>query len=207
MQNLNFMIKIKNILLLFMIFINIAYLDDLTLEQIEKIKEVTEDVNKAPDFTLNSIHSSDNTFLDSTYTLSEMKDKVVLINFWATWCGPCRLEIPDFNELYDKYNSRGFEILGISISDTKDQLMNFLNAYKIDYPVLYGGQNEMQKVLSDYGGIYSIPISVLIDKNNQILRVYPGAILKKYDPNMYADLIYNIEISVNKINEDENLND
>ena len=207
MQNLNFMIKIKNILLLFMIFINIAYLDDLTLEQIEKIKEVTEDVNKAPDFTLNSIHSSDNTFLDSTYTLSEMKDKVVLINFWATWCGPCRLEIPDFNELYDKYNSRGFEILGISISDTKDQLMNFLNAYKIDYPVLYGGQNEMQKVLSDYGGIYSIPISVLIDKNNQILRVYPGAILKKYDPNMYADLIYNIEISVNNINEDENLND
>ena len=57
----------------------------------------------------------------------------------------------------------------------------------------------MQKVLSEYGGIYSIPISVLIDKNNQILRVYPGAILKKYDPNMYADLIYNIEISIDPI--------
>ena len=203
MQNLNFTSKMKNILLILPFFLNIVYLDDLTSEQLEKIKEVTEDVNKAPDFTLNSIQSVGEKFSDSTYTLSEMKDKVVLINFWATWCGPCRLEIPDFNELYDKYHSRGFEILGISISDTKEQLINFLNAYKIDYPVLYGKQNEMQKVLSEYGGIYSIPISVLVDKNNQILRVYPGAILKKYDPNMYADLIYNIEISINPIKEDK----
>jgi thiol-disulfide isomerase/thioredoxin len=200
MQKVSFMIRI-NLLLSLIFFINFIYLDELSPDQIKKIEEVTQDVNKAPDFTLSSIQSFNNEIIDSSYTLSKMEDKVILINFWATWCGPCRLEIPDFNELYSKYNSRGFEILGVSISDTKDALLNFLKAYKIDYPVLYGKQNEMQKMLSDYGGIYSIPISILVDKNNQILRVYPGAILKQYDPNMYADLIYNIEMSIDEVNE------
>ena len=200
MQKVSFMIRI-NLLLSLIFFINFIYLDELSPDQIKKIEEVTQDVNKAPDFTLSSIQSFNNEIIDSSYTLSKMEDKVILINFWATWCGPCRLEIPDFNELYSKYNSRGFEILGVSISDTKDALLNFLKAYKIDYPVLYGKQNEMQKMLSDYGGIYSIPISILVDKNNQILRVYPGAILKQYDPNMYADLIYNIEMSIDEVDE------
>ena len=118
---------------------------------------------------------------------------MILINFWATWCGPCRLEIPDFNDLYKKYNDKGFEILSISIQDTKEQLKNFLKAYKMDYPVLYGTPSQVQKVVMDYGGVYSIPTSFLIGKNNKIERIYPGAILKQYDPNMYADLIYKIE--------------
>ena len=202
MQKVSFMIRV-NLLLSLIFFINFIYLDELSPDQIKKIEEVTQDVNKAPDFTLSSIQSFNNEIIDSIYTLSKMEDKVILINFWATWCGPCRLEIPDFNELYSKYSSRGFEILGVSISDTKDALLNFLKAYKIDYPVLYGKQNEMQKMLSDYGGIYSIPISILVDKNNQILRVYPGAILKQYDPNMYADLIYNIEMSIDEVYKDK----
>ena len=71
----------------------------------------------------------------------------VLVDFWAEWCGPCRMEIPDFNELYKKYSDKGLEILGVSISDTKDQLVNFLKAYAIDYPVLYGNQIDMQKII------------------------------------------------------------
>ena len=163
---------------------------ELSQEQINKVKEVTNDINKASNFSLKSVIE------DSTYTLSNMNDKVILINFWATWCGPCRMEIPDFNELYKKYSDKGLEILGVSISDTKDQLVNFLKAYAIDYPVLYGNQIDMQKIIMDYGGVYSIPMSFLIGKNNEIKRVYPGAILKQYDPNMYSDLIYTIETSL-----------
>jgi len=170
--------------------LSIIYSSDITNEQLDKIKEVTNDINIAKNFSLKSVVK------DSSYTLSNMKDKVILINFWATWCGPCRMEIPDFNELYKKYSDKGLEILGISISDTKEQLVNFLKAYTINYPVLYGSQGDMQKVIIDYGGVYSIPMSFLIGKNNEIKRIYPGAILKQYDPNMYSDLIYTIETSL-----------
>ena len=177
--------------ILFFVLITFCYHQELTNDQLDKIKQVTKSVNKAPNFSLKAVS-------DSLYVLDEMKGKVVLVNFWAIFCGPCRLEIPDFNELYEKYNKRGFEILGISTTDTKQNLEKFLKAYKMDYPVLYGTSNEIQKVTSAYGGIYSIPQSFLIDKSGEIIRAYPGAILKDYNPNMYADLIFNIEASLNK---------
>ena len=127
-----------------LLLLSLSFSEKIPDDLLNKLKEVTQDVNKASDFTLKSVNT------DSIYTLSKMKDKVVLINFWATWCGPCRMEIPDFNELYEKYPREEFEILGISISDTPEQLKNFLKAYKIDYPVLYGNQNEMQKIIIDY---------------------------------------------------------
>jgi peroxiredoxin len=117
------------------------------------------------------------------------------------------MEIPDFNELHEKYSSKGFEVLGVSISDTKDQLIKFLKAYKVDYPILYGDQTVMQKIISDYGGVYSIPMSFLLGKNNQIKRVYPGAILKQYDPNMYSDLIFNIESALSENNKENKSSD
>ena len=179
------------------------YSEELSKDLLDKIELATEDVNKAPDFSLKSIQSKINdgkiTFTDSVYTLSKMENKVILLNFWATWCGPCRLEIPDFNDLYEKYNEKGLEILGLSIQDTKEQLQNFSNVYTIEYPLLYGSQIEIQKLSMDYGGIYTITVSILIGPENEILRFYPGAILKQYDPNMYADLIYNIESSISKL--------
>ena len=183
--------KYANFILILFTLVTLSYNQELTKDQIDKIKEITENVNKAPNFSLKSVS-------DSLYVLDEMKGKVVLLNFWAIFCGPCRLEIPDFNDLYDKYNKRGFEILGISTIDTKQNLEKFLKAYKMDYPVLYGTPQEIQNVTSAYGGIYSIPQSFLIDKNGEIIRAYPGAILKDFNPNMYADLIYNIEASISK---------
>ena len=126
-------------------------------------------------------------------TLNDLRGSVVLINFWATWCGPCRMEIPDFNELYKKYNDKGLEILSISISDSYQQLIKFKNAYNMFYPILYGNQKDMMKIQRDYGGIHSIPISFLINKKGEIIRVYPGAIIKQFDPNIYTDLILHIE--------------
>ena len=67
---------------------------------------------------------------DSIITLSSFKGDVVLLNFWATWCGPCIAEIPEFNDLYEQYNSKGFEIIGVSISDNFNQLKKFTNKIK-----------------------------------------------------------------------------
>ena len=131
--------------------------------------------------------------VDKTITLENLRGKVVLINFWATWCGPCRMEIPDFNELYKKYNDKGLEILSISISDSYEQLIKFKNAYNMFYPILYGDQKVMMKIQREYGGIYSIPMSFLINKKGEIIRVYPGAIIKQFDPNIYTDLVLHIE--------------
>ena len=139
------------------------------------------------------ITNEDNMSFDSSITLDSLRGKVVLINFWATWCGPCRLEIPDFNELYNKYNEQGLEVLAISISDSREPLLKFKNAYNIFYPILYGNQYEMSKIQMEYGGVYSIPMSFLIDKYGEVIRVYPGAIIKQFDPSMYTDLVMNIE--------------
>ena len=158
----------------------------INLSQKEKIKQALQDINKAPDFTLQSID-------DSSYTLSEMKEKVILINFWATWCGPCRMEIPEFNELQKSYHEKGLEILGISVSDNKNQLKNFAKSFAVDYPLLYGSAKEMSKIMRDYDGVYAVPSSFLIGKNGKIVWKYPGAILKNYDPHTFADLVYRIE--------------
>ena len=158
----------------------------ITLSQEEKVKKVLQDINKAPDFTLQALN-------DSSYTLSKMAGKVVLINFWATWCGPCRMEIPEFNELYKSYHEKGFEILGISIDDNKKQLKNFAKSFAVDYPLLYGSARDMNKVMKDYGGVYAVPSSFLIGKEGSIIWSYPGAILKLYDPQTFAALVYEIE--------------
>ena len=158
----------------------------INISQKEAVKQVLQDINKAPDFTLTALN-------DSSYTLSDLTGKVVLINFWATWCGPCRMEIPEFNELHESYKERGFEILGISVSDSKKQLQNFSKSFIVDYPLLYGNTKNMNKIMRDYGGVYAVPSSFLIGKNGSIIWSYPGAILKNYDPQTFSDLVYKIE--------------
>ena len=128
-------------------------------------------------------------------SLSNLRGKVILINFWATWCGPCIMEIPDFNELYKKYSEDDFEILGISISDSKKQLIKFKNSYNIFYPLLYGDQYQMNKIQMEYG-VYAVPMSLLINKKGEVIRMYPGAIVKQFNPQMYLDLVSQIENAV-----------
>ncbi len=162
-----------------------------SLSQKEALNKVLGDINKAPDFTLTAMN-------DSIYTLSKLEGKVVLINFWATWCGPCRMEIPEFNEMHKIYHERGLEILGISVSDNKKQLKNFAKSFAVNYPLLYGGAREMNKIMKDYGGVYAVPSSFLVGKNGNIVWSYPGAILKNYDPQTFATLLYEIEKELKK---------
>ena len=162
-----------------------------SLSQKEALKKVLGDINRAPDFTLTAMN-------DSIYTLSKLEGKVVLINFWATWCGPCRMEIPEFNEMHKSYHEKGLEILGISVSDNKKQLKNFAKSFAVDYPLLYGGAREMNKIMKDYGGVYAVPSSFLVGKNGNIVWSYPGAILKNYDPQTFATLVYEIEKELKK---------
>jgi len=129
-------------------------------------------------------------------------NKVVLINFWATWCGPCRMEIPEFNELYKSYHEKGLEILGISVSDNKKQLKNFTKSFAVDYPLLYGSARDMNNIMKDYGGVYAVPSSFLIGKEGSIIWSYPGAILKLYDPQTFSALVYKIEKELKHVTSD-----
>jgi peroxiredoxin len=166
---------------------------EISDEQKKAIAALTQLINTAPDFTLESL-------ADSSYTLSKMKNQVILLNFWATWCGPCRMEIPDFNELYAEHHKDGFEILGIAMDGSKRSLKNFQKSYKMDYPVLYGKARSLNKISNAYGGVMALPTSVLIGRNGKIIKTYPGAILKNYNPEMYAAFIYEVEkaLSVGK---------
>ena len=114
-------------------------------------------------------------------SLSDYRGKVVLLDFWATWCPPCRKGIPDLVELKEKYGEKGVEIIGISLDGitrggaTKDEVIPFIKEYGINYPIVEGDMNISQQ----YGGIRSIPTSFVIDKEGYIISYYQGLIPKE----------------------------
>jgi cytochrome c biogenesis protein CcmG/thiol:disulfide interchange protein DsbE len=126
------------------------------------------DPSKAPDFTLLNLH-------DESVNLSEYKGRVVLINFFATNCPPCRAEIPDFICLQDKYGSKGFAAIGISVDQNGKRILpGFVKASGINYPILLA----TPKVIEDYGNVYALPVSFLIDRNHRILKHYTGMVTR-----------------------------
>lgn len=107
--------------------------------------------------------------------LSDYKGKVVILDFWATWCPPCRKGIPDLVELKKKYGSKGVEIIGISVDqETKPDVVPFIKEYGINYPIVYGNTSVYQQ----YGGIRAIPTSFIIDKEGKVVASYEGLISK-----------------------------
>ncbi len=101
--------------------------------------------------------------------LSDFKGNVVILNFWATWCPPCRMEIPSFIELYKKYKNDGLTIIGVAI-DNEVKVKNFVKDNNINYPVLIADETTIMK----YGGIRGIPTTFIIDKNGNIKNQYVG---------------------------------
>ncbi len=117
----------------------------------------------APDFTLKDIEGKDIKFVD-------FKGQVVIIDFWATWCGPCRIMIPGLITLQDQYASREFKIIGISTDRTSDIVASFAKENKINYLLLMADE----KVTNDYGGILAIPTTFVIDKKGVVRYSYVG---------------------------------
>jgi cytochrome c biogenesis protein CcmG/thiol:disulfide interchange protein DsbE len=119
----------------------------------------------APDFTLASVGGG-------SKTLSEYKGKVVMLNFWATWCGPCKREIPDFIEMQEAYREKGFEIVGVSLDDpnAREAVAAFVKNEGINYDVVYGDGNVAQA----YGGVRSIPTTFLIDRDGMVVSSQVG---------------------------------
>ncbi|HWK09832.1 MAG TPA: TlpA disulfide reductase family protein, partial [Vicinamibacterales bacterium] len=118
--------------------------------------------------------------------LADYKGKVVLLNFWATWCEPCKQEIPAFVELYDRYKDKGFVVVGVSIDDTPQQLQQFTREWKMQYPI-----GQMESDIEDaYGPFYGIPTSYFIARNGTICTKHLGPATKEqFDQEIKALLL------------------
>ena len=103
--------------------------------------------------------------------LAAFKGKVILLNFWATWCGPCKAEIPSLVELQTQYGD-DLVVLGFSVDDTVEKMRPYAAEYKINYPLLVGnGRDDVQEA---FGPLYGIPVSVIIDREGRIAKKHSG---------------------------------
>lgn len=118
----------------------------------------------APDFSLPDLTGQ-------RLDLSSYRGKVVLLDFWATWCDPCRDEIPHFVDLQNKYGGQGLQIIGVSMDDGPEPVRDFYHRFKMNYPVVMGNA----KMGELYGGILGLPIAFLIGRDGRIRAKHIGA--------------------------------
>ena len=113
----------------------------------------------APDFSLESLEGK-------TMRLSDFRGKAVLLNFWATWCGPCKIEMPWFVELQQKYGSQGLQVVGVAMDDaSKEDIAKFAQGMGVNYPVLIG----KEAVGDSYGGIPALPETFFIGRDGKVV--------------------------------------
>jgi peroxiredoxin len=117
----------------------------------------------ARDFTLQSLEGK-------TVRLSDFRGKAVLLNFWATWCEPCKIEMPWFVELQKQYGPQGLQIVGVAMDDSDPQdIAKFAHEMNIDYPILVGKESARDAIASDYGGVQFLPETFFIDRDGKVL--------------------------------------
>lgn len=127
----------------------------------------------APEFTLPSMSGSN-------LRLKEQRGKVVMLNFWATWCGPCRQEMPLLDKLYRQYRSKGFQLLGVNIDNDKKNASNMARKLGVSFPVLF----DPEKKTADSYGVSAMPYTVMIDRDGVVRSVHKGYVPgteKKYE--------------------------
>lgn len=120
------------------------------------------------DFVLKDMNGAD-------VDMQSFKGKIVLLNFWATWCGPCKAEIPSLVELQTEY-AEDLVVLGLSIDDPADKLLPYAAEYKMNYPVLVGGREDVQEA---FGPLFGVPVSVIIDRDGKIAMKHSGMASKE----------------------------
>jgi peroxiredoxin len=123
----------------------------------------------APDFALKDASGK-------VIHLADYKGKVVLLDFWATWCGPCKIEIPWFTEFQRKYKDRGFEVVGVSMDDDGwKSVVPFIQEKKINYRIVMGDDRTGDQ----YGGLEALPTTFVIDRSGRIASMHVGLTSKK----------------------------
>jgi thiol-disulfide isomerase/thioredoxin len=133
----------------------------------------------APNFTLKDLHGND-------VSLEQFRGKVVLINFWATWCGPCEIEIPWMIEFQQKYAARGFTVLGLAMDEEGQPVVApWVSAKKfdvngtpmaMDYPILLANEDVAEK----FGGLIGLPTSLLISRDGKIIKRFIGLVSQEH---------------------------
>jgi len=111
--------------------------------------------------------------LDGTIvSLSQFKGKVVFLNFWATWCGPCRSEMPSMEAVYQKLKDKGFEILAVNLGDSKNEVSAFMSQYKLNFPAVL----DEKSATGSYYSVKAIPTTYIIDRRGLIVARIIGSI-------------------------------
>ena len=134
--------------------------------------------SNAPDFTLKSVAGAN-------LRLQEQRGQVVLVNFWATWCGPCRQEMPHLNRIYDKYRSSGFVLLGVNIDDDPRAATDLAAKLGVKFPVLLDTDKKVSRVYD----MSAMPATLLIDRDGRVRHIHRGyrdGVEKSYEEQVRA---------------------
>ena len=112
--------------------------------------------------------------------LSDFRGRVLVLDFWATWCTVCKTQIPSFVDLQSRYGADGLQLVGISVDDTLDLLEPYVAEYKMNYPVLQGRiHDDLDDLLDAYGPVGILPTAVVIGRDGKICRIHEGAEAKE----------------------------
>lgn len=117
----------------------------------------------APDFALKSSTGEN-------LRLSELRGEVVMINFWASWCGPCRQEMPLLDELYNRYRPMGFTILGVNVEEDSTKARQMLDDIPVDFPILFDNQSKVSELYD----VVAMPSTFLVDRDGRVRYLHHG---------------------------------
>ncbi len=120
----------------------------------------------APDFALKSRAGTN-------VRLSELRGQVVMINFWATWCGPCRQEMPLLEKLYKRYKKLGFTLLGVNVEENSRPAINYLKDVSVSFPILFDTRNVVSKLYQVSG----MPSTVVVDRDGKLRFIHTGYVV------------------------------